>query len=97
MKTFSLLTLAIAAFAVPAFAQSEPRESVDIDTVAEDAPQVRYQSVTEIDGEALKLTGVVKGPGEAYVALRRSTQFRPLVTLRTEFDLEMQDSANAMR
>ncbi len=76
----------------PAFANPDEDEPVE-------APEsrVRYQKVTEIDGDALELTGAVKGPRGDIISLRRSAQFRPLVQLREHFDVEMKDSANAIR
>ena len=90
MKPFAAL-LALAFTATPAFAQElDPAPAVQ-------EPTVRYQAVTEIDGEDLTVSGANKGPEGALVTTRRASQFRPLVKLRTHFDPELLDSANQIR
>ena len=98
----ALFALAFASLASPSFAQqaepSSPADAAPADTDQDDpVPRVRYQAVTEIDGEDVRVSGAVSGPHESFVSLRRDQQFRPLIRLRENFDQEMKDSAAHVR
>ncbi|GEM_PF-3310084 len=96
-----LIALAVGLIAAPtpAHADDEPaEEAVDASETADvDESRVRYQRVTEIEGDGLNLTGTIKGPDGSIVSLRRSAQFRPLVKLREHFNPEMAGSVNSIR
>ena len=59
---------------------------------ADDEPKVVYKDKTEIDFEALELEGELVKPQGALVLERKKANFNPLIKLRKDFTLEINQS-----
>lgn len=78
------LSLLAAAVASPALAQ-------------DDEPQVTYKAETHIDFTALELEGVLAGPELIMLDEYERPGFTPLITLRADFNAEMDASVNEVK
>lgn len=58
---------------------------------------IRYQKQTEIDFDALELSGEMVKPQGSLIVERSNVRFNPLIELRTDFDLEMARSVNSIK
>jgi len=61
-------------------------------SIANDEPKVVYKDKTEIDFEALELEGELVKPQGALVLERKKANFNPLIKLRKDFTLEINQS-----
>jgi len=88
MSTSRKLFLGILALSVaaPAIAQDEEGER-----------KIIYKTKTEIDFEGLDVSGELVKPSSALVLDRKKAQFNPLITLRTEFNAEMEQSVDEVK
>ena len=59
--------------------------------------KVVYRSTTEIDFEELEIEGVLQKPQSALVLERKKASFNPLIKLRTDFDVEIEESVEEIR
>lgn len=64
---------------------------------AQEGDNVRYQKQTEIDFEALELTGEMVKPQGSLIIERSNVRFNPLIELRTDFNHEMSQSINNVK
>lgn len=58
---------------------------------------VKYQKETEIDFDALDITGEMVKPQGSLIAERSGARFNPLIELRTDWDKEMGQSVNLVK
>jgi len=56
-----------------------------------------YKKRTEIDFEAIELTGVMVKPEGSVIIERRKAEFNPLIRIRTDFNEEMVDSVREIK
>ena len=63
----------------------------------EDDRQIVYKQRTEIDFEGLELQGTLVKPQGALLLDRKKATFNPLIKLRTDFDLEMEQSVDEIK
>ncbi len=63
----------------------------------EDDRQIVYKQRTEIDFEGLELQGTLIKPQGALLLDRKKATFNPLIKLRTDFDLEMEESVDEIK
>jgi hypothetical protein len=63
----------------------------------EDDRQIRYQKETEIDFDALELTGEMVKPQGSLIIERSGVKFNPLIELRLDFDPEMAASVRLIK
>lgn len=63
----------------------------------EDNRQIRYQKETQIDFEALELSGEMIKPQGSLIVERSNATFNPLIKLRTDWNLEMNQSVNSIK
>jgi len=61
-------------------------------SIADDEPKVVYKDKTEIDFEALELEGELVKPQGALVLERKKANFNPLIKLRKDFTIEINQS-----
>jgi hypothetical protein len=59
--------------------------------------EIRYQKETEIDFDALELTGEMVKPQGALIIERSEVKFNPLIELRLDFDPEMAASVTLIK
>ena len=59
--------------------------------------QIRYQKETQIDFEALELSGEMIKPQGSLIVERSNATFNPLIMLRTDWNLEMNQSVNYIK
>lgn len=85
MKRFVTL-LALLTAASPALAQDE-----------DDSRRVQYKQRTEIDFDAVDVSGELVKPSNNLVADRRKASFNPLIQLRQDFNDEMKWSVNEVQ
>lgn len=71
-------------FLLLAFAQAEDR-------------QIKYQHQTEIDFDALDITGEMVKPQGSLIVERQSVKFNPLIELRMDWNEEMKSSVNEIK
>lgn len=81
----SLLALSFA-FAAPALAQEETPE-----------PNVTYAAETEITFGTLEVDGEVIKPGNALISEPMRAVFNPMITLRSDFNVEIDQSVNLVK
>lgn len=62
-----------------------------VSATAQDGGQ-RYAERTELDFEEVELTATLERPTVRVVLQERRAEFNPLITLRTDFDVEMRRS-----
>jgi len=58
---------------------------------------IRYQNKTEIDFDALELTGEMVKPQGTLIIERSNVRFNPLIELRKDFNPEMAKSVNLIK
>jgi len=58
---------------------------------------IRYQNKTEIDFDALELTGEMVKPQGSLIIERSNVRFNPLIELRKDFNPEMAKSVNLIK
>ena len=58
---------------------------------------VKYQTETEIDFDAIELTGELIKPQGSLIVERQGTKFNPLIQLRTDWNVEMRDSVKTIK
>ena len=56
-----------------------------------------YKKRTEIDFEALDITGEMVKPQGSVIIERRRAEFNPLIKIRTDFNHEMNDSVREIK
>jgi hypothetical protein len=56
-----------------------------------------YKKRTEIDFEALELTGEMVKPQGSVIIERKKAEFNPLIRIRTDFNPEMRDSVREIK
>lgn len=78
--------LVLLAAASPALAQDD-----------EEGRNVKYKDRTEIDFEAVDVTGELVKPQGSLINDRRKASFNPLITLREEFNAEMKASISEIQ
>ena len=59
--------------------------------------RIIYKQKTEIDFEALEIEAQLIKPTGALLLERRAAHFNPLIKLRTDFDVEMNQSVNEIK
>lgn len=84
-KTLSLLALSFA-FAVPALAQEETPE-----------PEVTYSPETHVDFGELEITSTFQAPGLVMVGETPRRGFNPMITLRSDFNAEIDQSVDQVK
>lgn len=84
-KTLSLLALSFA-LAAPALAQEETPE-----------PQVTYAAETQIEFGELEVGGEVINPGNVLITEPRRADFAPMIALRSDFNVEIDQSVNQVK
>lgn len=58
---------------------------------------IQYQKQTEIDFDALELTGEMVKPQGSLIIERSNVRFNPLIELRMDFNPEMASSINLIK
>ena len=71
-------------FLLLAFAQAEDR-------------QIKYQHQTEIDFDALDITGEMVKPQGSLIIERQGVKFNPLIELRMDWNEEMRESVREIK
>ena len=66
-------------------------------TEPEPERKVIYRQKTEIDFEALEIEAQLIKPTGALLLERKAAHFNPLIKLRTDFDIEMNQSVNEIK
>lgn len=84
------LGLVALATAAPALAQDEGGGG-------DDDRKVVYKTKTEIDFEGLDVSGELVKPQSALVLDRKKAQFNPLIKLRQDFNVEMEQSVDEVK
>lgn len=56
-----------------------------------------YKKRTEIDFEAVDITGVMVKPQGSVIIERRKAEFNPLIRIRTDFNKEIADSVRDIK
>ncbi len=69
----------------------------DDPTWDDDAKKVVYKRQTEIDFEELEIEGVLQRPQSALVLERKKASFNPLVKLRTDWNVEIEESVDSIK
>ena len=64
---------------------------------AEDNSEIQYQKRTEIDFEAIDIDGELVKPQGSLIIDRSVATFNPLIELRTDWNLEMNQSVNNIK
>ncbi len=64
---------------------------------AEDKTEIQYQKRTEIDFEAIDIDGELVKPQGSLIMERTRVAFNPLIELRTDWNLEMNQSVNNIK
>ena len=59
--------------------------------------RIIYKQKTEIDFEALEIEAQLIKPTGALLLERKAAHFNPLIKLRTDFDIEMNQSVNEIK
>lgn len=58
---------------------------------------IKYQKTTEIDFEAIDITGEMVKPQGSLIVERGHTRFNPLIQLRTDWNQEMNQSVTLIK
>jgi hypothetical protein len=58
---------------------------------------VKYNQRTEIDFEAIDITGEMVKPQGSLIVERSNARFNPLIELRTDWNTEMNQSVNSIK
>jgi len=74
-------------FAAPALAQEDDAEG----------RQIKYKERTEIDFDAVDVSGELVKPQGAVISERRKAEFNPLIRLRENFNDEMKRSVDEVK
>ncbi len=64
---------------------------------AQENEKIQYERQTEIDFEALELSGELVKPQGALIVERSGVRFNPLIELRIDFNPEMAASINLVK
>ena len=64
---------------------------------AQEDSNIQYQKQTEIDFDALELTGEMVKPQGSLIIERSNVHFNPLIELRRDFNPEMASSINLIK
>ena len=64
---------------------------------AQESNNIQYQKETEIDFDALELSGELVKPQGALIVERTNVRFNPLIELRMDFNPEMASSINLVK
>jgi len=64
---------------------------------AQENNNIRYEQKTEIDFDALELSGELVKPQGALIVERTNVRFNPLIELRLDFNPEMAKSVNLIK
>jgi len=64
---------------------------------AQESNNIKYERQTEIDFEALELSGELVKPQGALIIERTNIRFNPLIELRMDFNPEMASSVNLVK
>lgn len=64
---------------------------------AQENNNIQYERQTEIDFEALELSGELVKPQGALIIERTNVRFNPLIELRMDFDPEMAASVDLVK
>ena len=56
-----------------------------------------YKKRTEIDFEAIDITGVMVKPQGSVIIERKKAEFNPLIRIRADFNQEMSDSVREIK
>ena len=64
---------------------------------AQEDSNIQYQKQTEIDFDALELTGEMVKPQGRLIIERSNVRFNPLIELRRDFNPEMASSINLIK
>ena len=64
---------------------------------AQEDNNIQYQKETQIDFDALELTGEMVKPQGSLIIERSNVRFNPLIELRTDFNPEMASSINLIK
>jgi hypothetical protein len=83
----TVMTVALAASATPAFAQEEDDSN----------RAIKYKSRTEIDFEDVDVNGELVKPAGALLLDRKRASFNPLIRLREDFNDEMKRSVDQVK
>jgi len=59
--------------------------------------KVKYEKTTEIDFEAIDITGEMIKPQGALIIDRERAAFNPLIPLRTDWNQEIKDSVRTIK
>ena len=63
----------------------------------DEKPEVKYKDKTEIDFEGVEIEGELVKPQGALLLERKRANFNPLITLRSNFNKEMNGSVNDIK
>jgi len=63
----------------------------------DEKPEVKYKDKTEIDFEGVEIEGELVKPQGALLLERKRAHFNPLITLRSNFNKEMNGSVNDIK
>ena len=63
----------------------------------DEEPEVKYKDKTEIDFEGVEVEGELVKPQGALLLERKRAHFNPLITLRSNFNKEMNGSVNDIK
>lgn len=89
MTRFALVA-ALLALSPVAFAQDEEGGE-------DDGRQVKYKERTEIDFEAVDVSGELLKPSGSLLVDRKRATFNPLIQIRKDFNVEMQASVDEVK
>jgi hypothetical protein len=71
--------------------------AMSLPALAQDDRSVSYKERTEIDFEALDVSGEMVKPQGSLLMERKKAEFNPLIKLRTDFNPEMSQSVNDIK
>ena len=63
----------------------------------EDNREIRYQRETEIDSDAIDISGELVKPQGSLIVERSEARFNPLIELRMDFNPEISQSVNHIK
>jgi hypothetical protein len=91
MKRFTRPLLVLVAFATLGATSAIAQEVDDSDR------KIVYKARTEIDFEGVDVAGELQKPQGALLLDRKKGSFNPLIRLREEFNVEMENSVNYIK
>jgi len=71
--------------------------TLSLPVLAQEDRSVSYKERTEIDFEALDVSGEMVKPQGSLLMERKKAEFNPLIKLRTDFNPEMSQSVNDIK